>query len=170
MEAKDKKSYEKLVADARTGLNDARDKFQQSQKKFLARLAELPPPKPSAKRANRAEAEARQRVEASLHESEFQLALIDYYLAQTYLDPKSADRASGLKKAAQAFDDLYQQNRGSVVGLYAHMWHGKTAEELGDLQMALDIYDEVLANAPDPRSAAPAPAWNRCSRRWSVFV
>jgi len=150
VEAKDKKSYEKLVADARAGLNDARDKFQQSQKKFLARLAELPPPKPANKRANRAEVEARQRVEVSLHEAQFQLALIDYYLAQTYLDPKSADRTAGLKKAAQGFDDLYQLNRGSVVGLYAHMWHGKTAEELGDLQTALDIYDEVLANAPEP--------------------
>ena len=38
----------------------------------------------------------------------------------------------------------------SYIGLQAHLWHGKTAEELGDLQLALDIYDEVLANAPDP--------------------
>jgi hypothetical protein len=30
------------------------------------------------------------------------------------------------------------------------MWHGKTVEELGDLRTALDIYDEVLANAPEP--------------------
>ncbi len=60
-----------------------------------------------------------------------------------------------MKKAAKAFDDIFQRNRASAagltyVGLKAHLWHGKTAEELGDLQLALDIYDEVLANAPDP--------------------
>jgi hypothetical protein len=151
------KEYEKLVADARTGLNDAREKFQQSQKKFQARIEALPPPpQPPAKRADRAEAETRRRLETNLHETQFQLALIDYYLAQTFLDPKSAERTAGLKKAAQAFDDIYQQNRGSVTGLYAHMWHGKTAEELGDLSTALDIYDEVLANAPEPTDRGPA--------------
>jgi hypothetical protein len=154
---KDKPQYEKLVAEARTGLSDAHEKFQQSHKKFQARLDVLPAPaQPPARKVDRAEAEARQRLETNLHETQFQLALIDYYLAQTFLDPKSAERTAGLKKAAQAFDDIYQLNRGSVTGLYAHMWHGKTAEELGDLSMALDIYDEVLANAPEPTDRGPA--------------
>ncbi len=154
---KNKEQYEKLVTDARTGLNDAREKFQQSLKKFQARLDALPAPaQPPARRADRGQAEARQRVETNLHECQFQLALIDYYLAQTFLDAKSAQRTAGLKKAAQAFDDIYQQNRGSVTGLYAHMWHGKTVEELGDLSTALDIYDEVLANAPEPTERGPA--------------
>ena len=58
-------------------------------------------------------------------------------------------------------DDVFQQNRDSavdslkVIAIRAHTWHGKTAEELGDLQLALDIYDEVLANAPDPGEKAP---------------
>ena len=43
-----------------------------------------------------------------------------------------------------------------MTGLYAHMWHGKTTEELGDLQTALDIYDEVLANAPEPTERGPS--------------
>ena len=122
------------------------------------RLAELPPPsKLPTKRADRAEAaEARQRAEENLHETQFQIALIEYYLAQTYSDPNSADRLAALKKAAQAFDDIYQRNRGSVAGIYAHMWHGKTTEELGDFQTALDIYDEVLANAPEPAEKGPA--------------
>jgi len=36
------------------------------------------------------------------------------------------------------------------------MWHGKTSEEQGDLATALDIYDEVLANAPEPTERGPA--------------
>lgn len=155
---KDQPQYEKSLADTRAGLIDAQDKFQQAEKKFKARLAELPPAsKLPTKKAERAEAiEVRERAEGNFYECQFQLALIDYYLAQTYADPKSPERLAALKKAAQTFDAIYQQNRGSVTGLYAHMWHGKTAEELGDLQTALDIYDEVLANAPEPTDKGSA--------------
>jgi tetratricopeptide (TPR) repeat protein len=158
VEGKDKQQYAKHLSDAREGLANAQGKFQQAEKKFTTRLAELPPvSKLPTRRAERNEAvEAHERAESNLYESQFQLALIDYYLAQTYADPKSADRIAMLKKAAQAFDDIYQRNRGSVTGLYAHMWHGKTTEELGDLQTALDIYDEVLANAPEPTEKGPA--------------
>ena len=31
------------------------------------------------------------------------------------------------------------------------MWHGKCADELGDTELAADIYDEVLANEQGPR-------------------
>lgn len=155
---KDQPQYEKSLVDTRAGLVDAQDKFQQAEKKFKARLAELPPAsKLPTKKAERAEAiEVRERAEGNYYECQFQLALIDYYLAQTYLDPKNADRLAALKKAAQTFDAIYQQNRGSITGLYAHMWHGKTAEELDDLQTALDIYDEVLANAPEPTDKGAA--------------
>ena len=155
--AKNKEQYDKLVGEARAGLTDAREKFQQSQTKLQARLEKMPPPgQMPGRRADRAETEARQRLETNIHECQFQQALIEYYVAQTFLDPKSAERVAGLKKAAQSFDDIYQRNRGSVTGLYAHMWHGKTSEELGDLATALDIYDEVLANAPEPTDRGPA--------------
>ena len=114
-----------------------------------------PPAQTPARRADAPRWKPASELETNLHEAQFQLALIDYYLAQTFLDPKSAERMAALKKAAQAFDDIYQRNRGSVTGLYAHMWHGKTGEELGDLAMALDIYDEVLANAPEPDGKRP---------------
>ena len=158
VEGRDKEQYGKYLSEARAGLADAQGKFQEAEKKFQARLAELPPPsKLSTKKVERNEAaDARQAAETNLYETQFQLALLDYYLAQTYSDPKSEDRTAALKKAAQAFDDIFQRNRGSVTGLYAHMWHGKTAEELGDLQTALDIYDEVLANAPEPAERGPA--------------
>lgn len=157
-EGKDQPQYEKSLADTRAGLIDAQGKFQQAEKKFKAKLAELPTPsKLPTKKVERTELnDARQRAESNYYECRFQLALIDYYMAQTYADPKHADRIAALKKAAQAFDDIYQQNRGSNTGLGAHMWHGKTAEELGDQATALDIYDEVLANAPEPTDKGQA--------------
>jgi hypothetical protein len=161
VEGKDKEQYEGHIVAARSGLADARTKLQEAQKKFKVRLAELPPPAPPSKqpgrRADRSDAaEVRQRAETNLYDAQFQLALVDYYLAQTYPGPKSTERVAALKKASQAFDDIYQRNRDSRTGLYAHMWQGKTTEELGDLQTAVDIYDEVLANAPEPTDRGPA--------------
>jgi tetratricopeptide (TPR) repeat protein len=67
--------------------------------------------------------------------------------------PTPADIAVQLlKRAAEVFDKIYQTNRVdrfnrvSVIGLYAHMWHGRVVDEMGDDQLARDIYDEVLAN------------------------
>ena len=159
VEGKDDKQREKYLTDARADLDQARKKFRQAEDKFQSRLDELPPPpppKPPARKMERDEAlEARSEAETNVQDVQFQIALVNYHLAQTYPDPKSDDRAEALKTAAKAFDDIFQRNRAgpaglTYVGLKAHLWHGKTAEELGDLQLALDIYDEVLANAPDP--------------------
>ena len=72
-------------------------------------------------------------------------------MAQTYLDEKSPQRKAALTAAAKAFDAIFQAYRESLVGLHAHLWHGRAADELGDDQLALDIYDEVLATAPEGR-------------------
>jgi tetratricopeptide (TPR) repeat protein len=160
---KDDKQREKCLADARADLLEARYKFRLAEGKFQTRLAELPPlPKPSARRSERDEAlEARTEAETDLQETQLQLALIEYYLAQTYSDPKSDEHAEALKTAAAAFDDIYQRSRKgaaglTLTGLKAHAWSGKIAEESGDFQLALDIYDEVLANAPDPGDKGPS--------------
>ena len=111
------------------------------------------PRKPAAR-------EARDELKTNLLNARFQLALTDYYTAQTYLDPKDATRAAALKSAINGFDAIYQTNRVdeanrvNPIGLFAHMWHGKATEELGDLREALDIYDEVLANTPEPGEAS----------------
>ena len=56
---------------------------------------------------------------------------------------------TALENAKKAFDEIFQSYRENLVGLHAHMWHGRTADELGDNPLALDIYDEVLASAPE---------------------
>ena len=154
----DTQQYEKGLSDARATLSEADNRLREAQKMLKAQFAALPPPsKLPTKKADRAEvAEARERAEAYFHQTQLQIALIDYYRAQTYSDPKSAERTAALTKAAQALDDIYQRNRGSIVALYAHMWHGKAVDELGDSSTSLDIFDEVLANAPEPgdRTAA----------------
>jgi len=160
LEGKDAAQHEKRLADARAGLANAREKFQQAWAKLQSRLKQLPPPsKPPGRKAERPEVvEARREADAALQDVEFQLAWIDYYTAQTY-PAKSPQHIAALQNAGKAFDDIFQRNRtgaSQTVGLYAHLWHGKTAEELGDLRLAADIYDELLAGAPDPNERAAA--------------
>jgi tetratricopeptide (TPR) repeat protein len=157
VEATDKDQRDNYMADARASLADARMTIEQSQKMFKDRLAESAPGAKGAKKSTRREmsADAREQAEANLQEAQYQLALLDYYVAQTYPDPKGADHIAALKKAANALDAVFQRERirpGGIteVGRWAHMWSGKAWEELGDLQLAMDIYDEVLGGAPEP--------------------
>lgn len=123
----------------------------------LAALAEIeieaqPKAKKTGKRAMRARASTpseRDALEGQRVDLEFKRAQAHYLAAQTFADPADAGRKERLAAAAVAFDAIYQRYRTAEVGLYAHMWHGKIEDELGNLQAALDIYDEVLVNAPE---------------------
>lgn len=168
---------------ARAAFADARPKFEKAIPKLQARLAALPPaPNSLRTREEREAMRVRDTAENAWLEARFQLAMCDYYTAQTYeVDRKKVGKPpatskaktgakpeeqpqgpakpsneqifeSLLKKAAAAFDAIYQTNRVdrfgrvNLVGLYAHMWHGRVADEMGDDTLALDIYDEVLVN------------------------
>ncbi|MHB1036939.1 MAG: hypothetical protein ACYC35_20095 [Pirellulales bacterium] len=163
----DKDRQGKDLAEARAAFEESRPHYTQSVAIYQARLAtmiggEAPKNGAAAKErpgvkttrragpVNRQAVAERQDVEYRWLEARFKLALVDYNVAQTYAKLDDPGRKAALQQGAKAFDAIYQQYRTYEVGLYAHMWHGKTTDDLGDLQTALDIYDEVLANAPDP--------------------
>jgi tetratricopeptide (TPR) repeat protein len=161
--ASDKGEKAKHQAEARKALDEARPRLKQAVETLQKRFAEAPVPEVKPKRSPRADREARAALQhradllQGLLDARFQAAMADYYTAQTYSDPQEAGaRKALLQNAAKQLDDIYQANRVTasgqvnVVGLYAHMWHGKIAEELGDLRLAQDIYEEVLANDPGP--------------------
>jgi tetratricopeptide (TPR) repeat protein len=148
----DPKLIEQRMADGRAQLDAARVEFERAEKRLAARLAALPPvPKPPVKKERIAEAlAAKAEAKANVEQARLAVAKIDYYLAQTYADADEPRRTAALEKAGQAFDDIFQRNRHNRrIGAAAHLWHGKTAEQLGDLQLALDIFDEVLVQAPE---------------------
>jgi len=151
----DAQSRAALYAEAREYLSQARNQMEQVQTRLQRRLAEAPQAgKSSGREPPGAEADARAALEAALQETRLRLALLDYHLAQTYDKADQPKREELLRRAAVAFDEVFQRDRQSsglsVAGLYAHLWHGKVAEEMGDLQLAMDIYEEVLAAAPEP--------------------
>lgn len=165
LEKKDENQAGQLLAQGRARLSEARKRFESALATLARRRSELPLPASPGKgrpaKENRQTALLRAQLEASIIEAQFQIGLVDYYTAQTYKDPKNAARLAALKRAAKVFNDIWQLRRVSesgdidVVGLQAHMWEGKVAEELGDRQTALDIYDEVLASEPDPAKPDP---------------
>lgn len=154
-EATDKAEKARQFAETRKSLDEARPRLKQAAEALQERLKSMPVPEVRRGRADR-EARAalakRNEVEQNFLNARFQAGMADYYAAQTYEDPKAPERKPLLQNAAKQLDAIYQANRitasGEVdpIGLYAHMWHGKCAEELGDLQLARDIYEEVLAN------------------------
>jgi TolA-binding protein len=149
-----KEQKAKVLGEARAALEEARPKFKEASDKYRAKLASLPPVPEKITKRDRRLIEERYDAEMNVLNARFQLALVSYYTAQTYLDPKDPARIAALKDAIKIFDGVYQTRRGSPagvdpIGLFAHMWHGKATEEMDDFQTALDIYDEVLANTPE---------------------
>ncbi|HMC12005.1 MAG TPA: hypothetical protein VKH44_11975, partial [Pirellulaceae bacterium] len=147
---RDKSSQFKAFIDARDTLADARSRFEGAANRLKQRVDGVASqPEQPKERANQ------QREELALPwiEARSKLALSDYLLAQTYSDPKDSERVKLLQEAGRGFNAVYQEYRGRQIGILAHMWHGKTLEELGDTAAAMDTYDEVLVIAPDPPDA-----------------
>jgi tetratricopeptide (TPR) repeat protein len=164
---KDGSQKTKLWGEARTALQQAKPRFLQAANRYYELRIALPPAAPAGKRppgkqdrTARLGVGERERLEGAQANAEFQAALSDYWLAQTY-DPvaEAAARKDALAAAEKAFDGIWQrwrvdrQSQISIVGLTAHMWTGKCADERGDHETAREIYSEVLAAEPDAKVA-----------------
>jgi hypothetical protein len=159
---RDTPSKERLLVAARADMEQAAPRFSDATDRYFQRYSQLK--KKLATEGNRRARSAstmskkQRELQAKVREAEFawlecrfKRAKIDFYSGQSYVDPKAPQRKKSLEAAAQAFDDVFQAYRESLVGLHAHLWHGRAADELGQDQLAEDIYDEVLAIAPDSR-------------------
>ena len=161
---KDKEQIAKHLADARAALDESRPLYQQAadllDKKFQELKDALGGGKGKGKAkatTSKSKAEREEALDAytSLMEARFKVAMVDYYKGQTYVDDKDPERKAALVAAAKSYDTIFQDNRDAMVGLYAHMWEGRTHDDMGDYQTALDIYEEVLANAPPTKESSP---------------
>lgn len=164
-----------FLADARKAFEDAKPKFKESYEKFRGVVAKMPTPKRTANltRRERESLETYFDAVVNLAAARYELALTGYYLAQTYADPKDPARIAALKDASKALDAIWQDYRyvesdqRGEIGLFAHMWQGRVCEELGQLETALDVYDEVLALAPDPNE--PRATGDKASARMEAL-
>ncbi|MGD9720427.1 MAG: hypothetical protein AB7O59_06655 [Pirellulales bacterium] len=159
---KDPAQREKLRAAAREDFAAARPRFVDATERYLQTYTRLkkaagvagdrrPRAAANASRRQRDQQAALEEAEFAWLECRFKSAKLDFFTGQSYADLQAPQRKQSLEAAAQAFDDVFQSYRESLVGLHAHLWHGRAVDELGQDQLALDIYDEVLAISPDGR-------------------
>jgi hypothetical protein len=64
----------------------------------------------------------------------------------------SNDRQKQLTAAATRFHEVYDKYRQRLAGLYAYLYEGQCHKELGDLNRAVGIFTELLAQPDDPEA------------------
>jgi tetratricopeptide (TPR) repeat protein len=132
--------------------SDAKSKTKTTPKATTARK-----PQSKSKSAQKQE-EKDPRVEAACIIARLNLALAEFFVGRTYdasVEAEKKSRTDQLNKAAESFDNLFQEYRGAFAGHIAHLWHGRSLEEQGDLRHAIMIYDEVLVNEPPKGERIP---------------
>ncbi len=168
--ATDQSQKAKFLAEARNYFKQAGSRYGDAQDRFLARFAQLTPDEAQVDRKTGAKIPAisgeRQEMELGAVRARFKLGLVKYHLAETYDDPKAPERTELLKAAAKGFDDIFQQYRLNAEDercIVARLWHGKSLEELGDEQTALDDFDEVLAGDTSAGETALTPIYTQAT-------
>jgi hypothetical protein len=145
-------------SDAEKSENGTKAKSDSKSKSKTAKATARKSPAKSKPKATQKSDESDTRREHALFVARLNLAIVEFFIGRTF-DPVSAtertQRKAHLDKAAQGFDELFQQFRGSFVSLIPHLWHGRSLEEQGDYRQALMIYDEVLPNEPPKGTQIP---------------
>jgi hypothetical protein len=151
--AGDKQAQGKCFQEAHAALSEARNRFDGAAKRLKERLDAFTSQQPAAEKPDPKIERQREEYALPWIEARSKSAISGYLLSQTFADSKDPERVKLLKQAGKELDAVYQEHRGRQVGLLAHMWHGKTLEELGDAVAALDVYDEVLVASPEGKDA-----------------
>jgi hypothetical protein len=156
-ELADEKQKAEALDKARKLFEEVRPRFQKAQDKFKAKLAKMPKivQKPKLTPKEKKQLEARLDAEYDLNETELKIAITDFYLAQTFANVEDPKRKDALTAAGKVFDKIFQDNRDNIWGVHAHFMHARTMHELGDLELAMEIYDEVMVGAPDIGAEQP---------------
>ena len=161
---------EQMFEEARKEFASAKPRFEEAIKRFSKRLEDAEAEVKAAqdeskakkgnvkfKRAAASADEQRYIAENDWLNARFKLAMLEYYIAQTYTDIKKPEVLKSLTAAGTALDLIYQGYRENRPGVLAHFWHGMAAKQIadisgkaGDKNTAEDIFDEVVARTPKP--------------------
>jgi hypothetical protein len=146
---RDKAKKDTLIPEARKLLGEARPKFEKAVTMYKERLDKARAGMGAKVKtlSTKAQRQFAALVEA-WYNARFKVATVDYNIGLTYTEPAAPPRKAALTEAFKGFDSIYQENRDERTGIYAKMWGGKAAEEMGEFERALDIYDEVMSAAP----------------------
>ncbi|HEY2411413.1 MAG TPA: tetratricopeptide repeat protein [Pirellulaceae bacterium] len=149
--SQDKDVQARAFREARAAFTAAHSQFEVAAKRLKERVDSLPKP-PEGEKPDEAAAQKRAELTLPWVEARAKLALSDYLLSQTIVEPASPERKKLLQQAGKEFDAIFNEYRRWQIGVLAHLWHGKTLDELGDTLGAMEAYDEVLSAEPDDKA------------------
>ncbi len=131
-----------LGLEARLRFAEVRDTYQRAESAFSKELEKLPPTTSSEARDDTGS--RRQELRARVAQLRFLAAQTQYEAAQSY--PREADEFRQLNEtAAQELSAVYDEfARTMLVGLYARLYEGRCYQAVGDYQLALGCYEELL--------------------------
>jgi tetratricopeptide (TPR) repeat protein len=149
--SQDKDVQARAFREARSAFTEAHERFDVAGKRLKERVDSLPK---LPEGENPDEAATKQRTELTLPwvEARAKRALSDYLLSQTYDDKEAPERKKLLEQAGKEFDAIFNEYRRWQIGVLAHLWHGKTLDDLGDTLGAMEAYDEVLSVEPEDKA------------------
>lgn len=165
---RDKTKKDTLIPEARKLLGEARPKYEKAVTMYKERVdkARAGMGTKGKTLSTKAQRQYTALVEA-WYNARFKVASVDYNIGLTYSEPAAPARKEALQKAHKGFDSIFQENRDERTGIYAKMWDGKALEEMGDHELALEIYSEVMQAAPpdkDKRQADYAAMFQEVNR------
>ena len=151
------KKKEMLTA-ARESLKAARSRFAAAELEFRGKGPNAPSgdkpevnAKPATSEPPADDSSLSETAKAGIGECQLNIAVLTYQIALTYTDISDPERTEAFTSAAEQLDGLRRSYGGaSDIGIRAQVWSGKLAEDRGNLQDALDIYDEALVLEPEP--------------------
>ncbi|HEX5471987.1 MAG TPA: hypothetical protein VFW73_08875 [Lacipirellulaceae bacterium] len=131
-----------LGREARVMFADARDTFKRAEDIYSDELKKLPPTLSSE--AHSDTGSKRQEYRGRVAQLQFLRAQTQFEEARSY--PPEADEFRKLNaSAAQDLSNVYDEfARTLLVGLYARLYEGKCYQALGEYQLALGCYEELI--------------------------
>lgn len=134
---------EKLLAEARGFIEDARKLYDEVEKQFEALLAKMKVLDPKTQQK-----EIEERLETRVRVAQVRVlrAKAQYDLGETY-PPKSSEFKSNIEQAAKDLGALYEKYSNWPIGFYAHLYEGQCYQALEQWKLAMGCYKDLMDQA-----------------------
>ena len=140
-----RRQREQLNESAREALDKAKRPLRSLLDQCNSKLKSLP----KAAELQKSQLANRQQLQGKQAEAKFLLAKLDFERARTF-DSGSKAQENALEAAAEAFADLYKDYEDKLVGFYGRFYEGRSHQEAGDIDEALECYWDIIDQPPIP--------------------
>lgn len=138
------------TSEARSLYGQALAEFTSAEQSLTKQLAEMPKLIPPGETELQAQ---KQRLSAELAQARLMRANIDFETARTF-PAGSREAQQKYEAAAKAYAELHEAYRTRTVGVLARLWEGRCRQALGQFDLALTCFGELmdLPDSSDTRS------------------